>query len=115
MKAELKISSRSHIDYREVAVLMAGLGVSSTVYETMSSVSGENNEPYTVESGVCIQLYKVTREKLKDAIWPALREAYDIECAHISDTEGSSCCVYDYVRDTACPVEVRRREGAHGV
>lgn len=112
MKAELKISSLSLINYREVAVLMAGLRVSSTVYETMSSVSGQDDEGYVIEYGVCIQLYNVNREMIKDAIWPSLREAYEIECAHISDTEGSSCCIYDYIRDTACPASVRHREGA---
>jgi hypothetical protein len=77
--------------------LMCCLGVECDVRPGFACKSGIS------EPSVVISLYKCSKSDVSDRIWPALRDAFTLECVHVKSTDGFSGCVYDYMRPSNCP------------
>ena len=110
MQATLKISCRKNLDKNitaEVVSKLTSLNQACTIYDTTSSVDDDSGE-YFVEYGFAIELYNITKPHIRDSIWPALKTMLDLECAYIIIPNQFSGCIYDYFRDTVCPLKLRK-------
>lgn len=107
MKCELRISwadgSKSAVD---VARILRELGVSATVTEGWSVCPVDHVEEHVreLERSVVIEMYSVTKRKIVDSIWPALRDSFGLTCAYVhEDGIGFNGCILDYDTPTNCP------------
>ena len=108
----IKISNNlgDSIEFRKVATsMLISLNQPGTVYEITSSVDDESGKCH-IEQGVCIELYTATKEDIKNKIWPKLKSRFDLECAHITVPDNFAGCIYDYVRESSCPLKQRRAQ-----
>jgi hypothetical protein len=105
MKAEIRVSlsSRESPDLYDITMLLCKLEIAGTVFMTMSSVC--ENDVFMVEPGFVMYMYSVEKHHIRDMVWPKLKEMFpsSLICAHVSDSEGSSCCIFDYIRQSCCP------------
>jgi hypothetical protein len=92
--------------------LLKHFELSGTVTQTLSSVKTDG--VWCTEVGVSIDLYDCSKEGVCEKLWPALQEAYpSLECAHIHVAgKGDNCCVYDWMRPSVCPANLRRAAAA---
>jgi S-adenosylmethionine/arginine decarboxylase-like enzyme len=105
MKAELRVSLSSNDtpNLQSLTLLLCELKIAGTVFLTMSSVC--EKDVFVVEPGFVMYVYNIEKSHICSHIWPKLQEMFPsaMTCAHVSDTEGSSCCILDYLRPSVCP------------
>jgi hypothetical protein len=89
--------------------LLCDLKLSGTASNTVSSVD-ESADAWAIESGVALEIYDCTKGDRCDRLWPQLKVQFPLECAHVKVMDGFSGCIYDWMRETACPMRQRRRE-----
>ena len=111
MRCELRISwvdeSKTDLD---VARILNDLNVAATVTNGWSVCHDDNNlkeDLRRLERSVIIDLYNVEKQKIVDSIWPALKDAFNLTCAHVhEDGTGFNGCILDYDVPSLCPRKV---------
>ena len=81
--------------------LMCCLGVECDVRPGFACKTGRS------EPSLIVSLYKSSKSEVVDRVWPALRDAFTLECAHVKASDGFSGCIYDYMRPSHCPKSLR--------
>jgi hypothetical protein len=116
MKATLKISqgakaaeTHAKLTLGACVALLSELKVASTAFYTLSAVADEEGH-WQAEQGVCIDVYGVDKEKICEELWPRLQKDYGLDCIHVHELgHGFNGCIFDWMRETACPASVRRK------
>jgi hypothetical protein len=101
----LKISAKSAPKADACVALARRLGVACTASQTWSSVS--NDHCWCAEEGVALELHGVSKDCVANRVWPALRDEFRLECAHVT-TDHFKGCIWDWLRPTSCPARVRK-------
>ena len=121
MDVTLKLSQHSSVQggtHSELTVdrcvaLLGELQIASSVSWTLSSVQDDPGG-WRAEPGVRIDAYGVDKKKIGEELWPRLKNDFGLECMHVRELgRGFNGCVFDWMRDTACPAAMRRRARAH--
>lgn len=93
------------------AELLLKIPVACTVIDTLSVV--ETDGAYSMEPGVIIDLYGTSKKIIETQVWPSLQRQFpSLECAHINDGTSFQGCIYDYLRPSACPENIRKAQFA---
>lgn len=93
------------------ADILLHIPAACTIMETLSVV--ETDGIYNIEPGVIIDLYGTSKKIIETKIWPALKTRFpSLECAHIDDGVSFQGCIYDYLRPSVCPENLRKAERA---
>lgn len=104
---DLSISSgTTPMDAKTLASWICEQNVSAEVHPLHSSVPCGGNGLRRVESGVRVVLFGVTPRMVRDRIWPALRERYDLQCGYIRIGHQYCGCVLNWpgvFRPSLCP------------
>lgn len=109
MRCELRISwvdeSKSAVD---VARILKDFNVSASVTDGWSVCDDDDNpgeDTRRLEKSVIIDMYNVEKRKIVDSIWPCLKDAFDLTCAHVHEdgVDGFNGCILDYDAPSRCP------------
>ena len=96
------------IDIVTVAKILCDLRILGTAIPTVSAIL-QKDDSLDVEHGFIVCLYSIEKTDITDKIWPTFQSKFpSIKCAHIKDSEGSSCCIFDYNRPSLCPFNQRQ-------
>lgn len=110
MKCTLRISWRDATKTAlDVARIMKDLDVSASISEGWSVCPDEHDETQRhIERSVVIDMFNVDKRKIIDSIWPAVRDFFDLTCAHVhEDGTGFNGCILDYDIPSNCPGKKR--------
>ena len=98
----LNISSKGIKSCKDVAKFLADQGILCHV-STNTTVFEKNGE-FTLEKGCEIKIVNHKPSLVDNTFWNKLKTKFELECAHIAVDNGRfSGCVYDYLRESACP------------
>ena len=84
-----------------IAVLRL-LNIPATVHSTLSSVSDIASGDLLSEQGVSLILQNIQKSKVRNELWPLIRERYGLTCAHVSEHDFHGC-ILDWMRPSICP------------
>ena len=74
-----------------------------------SVVENKSVTPDGIENGCNILLPYVNKITLKNQIWYPLKVRHELTCAHLSIPGTYSGCIYDFIRDTKCPSQIKKQ------
>ena len=117
MKVTLKLSQDSaameayqKLTARSCTRVLSELRISATATPTLSAVDGDDGQ-WRVEEGVSVDAHSVSKEQICNDLWPCLQRTFGLECIHVHQAgHGFNGCIFDWIRETACPARLRRNE-----
>jgi hypothetical protein len=100
LSVTLSISGH-RLDCNEVAEHLRKAGIMSSVMSNTSVVY--QNAQYQLEPGCRILVNECDKKTLNHSIWQPIKTMGNLSCAHVHVPGQFSGCIYDYLRDSACP------------
>ena len=97
----LSISSDKIKNCNEVAEFLKKNKIMCSVTENTSVVS--YNGQYQIEKGCRILFNSHKPKMINNNFWDSLKNEFDLTCAHLKVEGKFKGCIYDYLKDSACP------------
>jgi len=99
---ELSISG-ANVFPQAVADLLCSLSVEASIFPTINVVKSSDGS-FSQEQGACIVFPDCDRTTFASKVWPALREAFSLQCGYMdASTPGYRGCTENFIRESACP------------
>ena len=99
--SELSISSPEIIDCVDVANMFAKMGIMCSVTENISVTPKKGK--MIIEKGCRIKMGSHKPEVINNDFWDIIKKKFNLNCAHLHVEGKFKGCIYNYLRDTACP------------
>ena len=107
----LSISSRAISDCRQVAEYLRLCKIPCHVTSNHTVIRDSHYDPevhphnynYTIETGCQIKFGSHPPHMLNSLFWTRLKNAFQLQCAHVHVEGKFKGCIYDYLRESDCP------------
>ena len=100
----LSISSSGISDCRDVAEYMRMCRIPCHVTTNDTVLPSEGSGVYDIERGCQIKFGSHAATLLTPTFWTSLKSRFALSCAHLEVEGKFKGCVYDFFRQSACPM-----------